>query len=266
MGARKRSKRERAFTLIELLVVISIIAMLMALLFPVSRRARNQARAIACQAKLRQWGLIFKMYTDDNNGRWFQEDGRGGVPWLPETVSMWHGHPSLLFCPMAVREPPFEDAFSAWGKDGVVQKDGARIAVHGPASYGFNGHIHSLPRPLDPSWRVPPCWERCDVAGAGNVPVFFDSCYRVAWPQHPYGPPADPSPLAVLAEGYAMCIDRHSGGINMLFMDWSVRKVGLKELWTLKWHPQYDTAGPWTRAGGVEPEDWPAWMRQFKDY
>ena len=49
-------------------------------------------------------------------------------------------------------------------------------------------------------------------------------------------------------------------------MDWSVRKVGLKELWTLKWHHEYDTAGPWTKAGGVQPEDWPQWMRSFKDY
>ncbi len=49
-------------------------------------------------------------------------------------------------------------------------------------------------------------------------------------------------------------------------MDWSVRKVGLKELWTLKWHRQYDTAGPWTKAGGVQGEDWPLWLRRFKDY
>lgn len=63
----------------------------------------------------------------------------------------------------------------------------------------------------------------------------------------------------------------------MLFRDWSVRKVGLKELWTLKWDGRkfhtnkwydrkFDTSGPWTLAGGVQPEDWPEWMRGFKDY
>ena len=52
----------------------------------------------------------------------------------------------------------------------------------------------------------------------------------------------------------------------MLIRDWSVRKVGLKELWTLKWDPAFDTSGPWTLAGGVQPEDWPQWMRGFKDY
>jgi len=62
------------------------------------------------------------------------------------------------------------------------------------------------------------------------------------------------------------CMDRHDGYVGGLFLDWSVRKVGLKELWTLKWSDDFDRAGPWTRAGGVRPEDWPSWMRGFKDY
>ncbi|MHC4534918.1 MAG: hypothetical protein ACYS6K_13295 [Planctomycetota bacterium] len=52
----------------------------------------------------------------------------------------------------------------------------------------------------------------------------------------------------------------------MLFMDWSARKIGLKELWKFKWHREYDTEGPWTKAGGVQPLDWPEWMRNFKEY
>jgi len=62
------------------------------------------------------------------------------------------------------------------------------------------------------------------------------------------------------------CINRHNGRINGLFLDWSVREIGLKELWTLKWCPNFDTAGLWTQAGGVQAEGWPDWMRGFKDY
>jgi len=51
-----------------------------------------------------------------------------------------------------------------------------------------------------------------------------------------------------------------------MFWDASVRRIGLKELWTLKWRRDGKTSGPWTRAGGVKPEDWPQWMRRFKDY
>jgi hypothetical protein len=48
-------------------------------------------------------------------------------------------------------------------------------------------------------------------------------------------------------------------------MDWSVRKVGLKELWTLKWHRKFDVNGPWTK-DHVSPPVWPDWMKKFKDY
>jgi len=64
---------------------------------------------------------------------------------------------------------------------------------------------------------------------------------------------------------WPMCINRHDGGVSMLFMDWSVRKVGLKEPWTFKWHRRFNTGGIWTKQGGAEAEDWPPWMRRFKD-
>ena len=63
-----------------------------------------------------------------------------------------------------------------------------------------------------------------------------------------------------------VCIDRHQGGVNGLFCGMTVRKVGLKELWTLQWYSTFNVAGPWTKAGGVQPENWPQWMRGFKEY
>ena len=62
------------------------------------------------------------------------------------------------------------------------------------------------------------------------------------------------------------CINRHDGFIGMAFLDFSARKVGLKELWTLKWHRQFNTSGPWTQAGGLQAGDWPEWIRNLKDY
>jgi len=64
----------------------------------------------------------------------------------------------------------------------------------------------------------------------------------------------------------SFCVTRHGAFANGLFMDWSVRPVGLKQLWTLKWHRQYNTCGEWTKAGGIQPDDWPPWMRGFRDY
>jgi len=63
-----------------------------------------------------------------------------------------------------------------------------------------------------------------------------------------------------------VCVNRHNAALNGLFMDFSARKIGLKELWTLKWHRSFITTGPWTKAGDVMMWDWPQWMRNFKDY
>jgi prepilin-type processing-associated H-X9-DG protein len=62
------------------------------------------------------------------------------------------------------------------------------------------------------------------------------------------------------------CLNRHGAAMNGVFLDFSVRKLGLKELWTLKWHSNYNTTNIWTKAGGVRTSDWPQWMRSFKDY
>src|ERR1700712_4301073 len=59
--------RQRGFTLIELLVVIAIIAILAAILFPVFAKAREKARQTACISNMKQMGLGFMMYVQDND-------------------------------------------------------------------------------------------------------------------------------------------------------------------------------------------------------
>jgi prepilin-type N-terminal cleavage/methylation domain-containing protein/prepilin-type processing-associated H-X9-DG protein len=65
----QRIKRfPRGFTLIELLVVIAIIAVLMAILMPALNRVREQGKRAVCLSHLKQLGLVWIMYADDNDG------------------------------------------------------------------------------------------------------------------------------------------------------------------------------------------------------
>ncbi|MHC4244247.1 MAG: type II secretion system protein [Planctomycetota bacterium] len=61
--------KRRGFTLIELLVVIAIIAVLMAILMPALNRAREQGKRMVCLGNLKQMGLAWIMYADDNEGK-----------------------------------------------------------------------------------------------------------------------------------------------------------------------------------------------------
>ena len=59
----------RGFTLVELLVVVSVIALLISILLPSLRSARDQAKSIKCLAHMRGVGQAAMMFSSEHDGR-----------------------------------------------------------------------------------------------------------------------------------------------------------------------------------------------------
>lgn len=277
---------KRAFTLIELLVVIAVITLLMALLITALSAARKAARAAACLANVRQLGLAQHAQAADEDGMVLPSYD---PPWWHVMRAYCDGNDVFLCPETKPPESPYDmerTPFKAWSD---WYGPPLYVAIN---SYGTNGWLVGTTglRRVAEMWDA---WDNEDfqtfsqrhwywsgrnLTTPALVPLLGDCAGPGAPPEDMDNPPEYHGDFVVRGIGdmhwnrnldlmRLFCLDRHGHGrSNMTFADGSSRPVGLKELWTLRWYRHYPTAGPWTQAGGVQPGDWPEWMRGFKDY
>ena len=263
--------RHRGFTLIELLVVIAIIALLMGILMPALQRVKEQAREVVCKNHLKQWSLCLAMYTGDHDGKFMpgiDEDwSTGRYSWI-YTLIPYYEEPEIRLCPKAPRtlEQGGTPPWNAW--DVSITNPGDFSYLRDPTykvgSYGINWWVNDSDQ-VNGNHDVKNKWRRTGQQSAHAIPVLMDCGFMLVRPE-PTDPPPDTDGQFLWGYGGGMrrvCTNRHHGAVNVLFMDWSLQSVGLKDLWTLKWHRAFNTANAWTHAGGVADDDWPDWMRNF---
>ncbi|MCH7556384.1 MAG: prepilin-type N-terminal cleavage/methylation domain-containing protein [Planctomycetes bacterium] len=250
------------FTLIELLVVIAIIALLMAILMPALQRVNKQAKTVLCRTNLRQWGVLWAVYTEDNDGKF---PAYLGGDWMLRLIEYYSKtkrptDEKLLYCPMTTKTM----SEGAPARYAIIGNSNNRRGSYAVNEWVYDSDHTGSGRSLEDYWRS------TKRRGLNNIPIMGDGAWRSDGQPYEYD---DPPAFEGQARGGVandeiriFCVNRHDAFVNVLFMDWSTRKVGLKELWTLKWYVRCNTAGPWTKAGDVLPNDWPEWMRNFKDY
>ncbi|HEG44159.1 MAG TPA: type II secretion system protein [Phycisphaerales bacterium] len=289
-----KSKRtyKTAFTLIELLVVIAIIALLLSILMPSLEKAKGVARAVICQSNLKQWGVIVPLYAGDNGdtlpGLWAPglgptQDFSSGQWWMVP-YRPYYSDPAIRLCPQATQAPPsttftlLREVNEAWAapnrfpdlESGVTLVDGTDVIL---GSLSPNGWLATTSPGgwFDGDNRI---WGKLtNIKQPYTVPAFMD-CYWVDgwpdrnnntagtnpdWPQLVYEDILTWDLPALAAAMQRFNIIRHDGRVNGLFVDGAVRKIGLKELWGLKWHRDYEKDNTYTQPN----PPWPAWMESL---
>jgi prepilin-type N-terminal cleavage/methylation domain-containing protein len=145
-------KRMTGFTLVELMVVIAIIAVLMALLMPSMKRARNLALNTKCAVNLKQLGLALALYTEDN---------RQAMPLAyigSENDSSW----AVLILPYTGLESSFPVTSAFTCPRAIPRFASPPNPNHWRLTYGFNTYLSE--------WVNPP----------GNYSTYHPGGYRLA--------------------------------------------------------------------------------------
>jgi prepilin-type N-terminal cleavage/methylation domain-containing protein/prepilin-type processing-associated H-X9-DG protein len=292
--------RQRGFTLVELLVVIAIIALLMSILMPALGRVRKQAKMVMCQANLKQWALSFSMYVDTYEGsfpRGWCGDGYTGFStpeehansyWMQALRPYYGNAHDLRCCPLAMIPGTragggmyggalLDSTFSAWGTAGdptELDRIGepfsgwSYFTVGDYGSYGWNGWCGDPPPDVDPKltqdhpviWN----WRKASVKGTGNIPLITANQWIDGWPRHDDSPPklrGQPWGESGNQNMARFFQDRHDGSVNAAFLDWSVKRLGLKQLYDIKWHRTFDL-----NADKPVWEEEAPWAKNVKDY
>jgi len=263
----------------EIIIITCLIAFSLMNIAAIGNSGRRRAKEMVCLSNLLKWGTIFEMYTNDNNG-YFQAglgDGHRNH-WFNALRAYYHNDHKICCCPVASipldvdsdgRMDNISCTFSAWGV--YDADDDVGYDPNGDwGSYGINGWVENPPieyTTIYEGFETVNNWRTPDVEGADSVPLFTDAIRFSFFPKETDSPPqTEDMAWQSMEHMRRICLNRHDGAVNCLFLDFSARKVGLKELWTLKWHRNFRTNDMWTKAGGVIVDDWPEWMKNFKEF
>jgi len=234
MKNQMRSAR-RAFTLIELLVVVAIITVLIALLLPTLKKARDQARRAACLSNLHQIDVQLFTYASDSDGAvligysWAKTYG-SSMLWQP--ISGWPpdpGEPNGVFTALGWLYPSgYMAANKLYYCPATFVKfckptypEPAGYVPWPPGTSGFDNQTYSMGYSTRPSFSWPSYY--CSAAGYPALTIYPALNPGSVFPRLPKLATLTPG-TALLAEPMSNTLT-HETGMNVAYADGSAHYV-----------------------------------------
>jgi len=264
---RRAEIQKRAFTLIELLVVIAIIALLLSVLMPSLRKAREQARNAVCVSHLHSWGNSYALYGNDWDQKvcptlvyYYKNGALDAIVCWDEILKRYYVDDKIRLCTSAQKlstnGPGLNNSYhgsknTAWHVD-TGHSNGT--VYHAAGSYGMNSYacypeanVWEEAGQVSLAWH----WGMMTEKNAREIPLLGDSDWREAWPDNTDKPrdkenyiPNPPPTVGWNSPFHGIdifCMRRHTKSVNHVFLDSSVRHILLPDLWKLRWNKEFDT-------------------------
>lgn len=221
----------QAFTLIELLIVIAVIGILLAVLTPALKKAKNAARKLICSSNVRQFGIALNAYTMDHDQRLPPSSCHLDAPqqyWLH--VLSHYSDADLLYCCPSDTSKEFVD----WDRPLEEQDDDLRWSSYAvnsmtdpdcPLNQGRYNRLDQIPQPRYCVYlcEAPEHWVHEDHLHPENWGSIDEVKGQIAW-------------------------DRHDGRSNYLFTDGHAECLEVEQTWAWPgncfWFPGYAPGWP----------------------
>jgi hypothetical protein len=224
----------------------------MSILLPALGKVKAQAKDVLCKNNLHQWGLIWRIFTDENDGFF---PNRDDTRHYPATLANYNDSlydRGIFVCPVATKtkEEGVRNPYRAF-TFGVFQYDGVGYDEPFIGSYSMNTWLAKSGGREYEYWKTP------NIRGAQHVPLMSDG---MSTELQPY--PTDEPPEYETIDDYSgrwneirrVVLKRHARyHINVVFLDFSVGRLTIKQIWR----------GRWSTAWVTDPEPlplWPPWM------